>query len=406
MDWLVCSTDPFHDTDVALAGYPDMNTSKSITQVVQRSATITSGTDPWDCHMFFLPTSGDLNSAPTAKGDSVLQLYSIDNYNRLNGSVSGGPFIGGLNVVPVNTSDPWSSGSATLGLGIPASYCKGKHRLVGVAYEVVNVTAPLYKQGAVWCYKQPNQTTIGTSTLAIGSPTDIVTKIASLPPANEAEVALYPNARTWEAAEGAYVIQTLSDIENPPLRVVPHAYLATNMDYNVASPSQLAMYSWGGVANTRPAAVEYPFDNCGSLFVGLSPQTSLKVTVRYLFERFPTQNDPDLLVLARPPTPYDPLALELYARALHEMPCYVMVKENPMGEWFSRVLEMVGQVAPVVGKVLPFPGAALIGDVVGKGAGAVAKALQPPKNASVLGASPQASSSGSKKVSKKPKRKK
>jgi len=76
------------------------------------------------------------------------------------------------------------------------------------------------------------------------------------------------------------------------------------------------------------------------------------VTVKYYFERLPSPDNQQLLVLTRQPASYDPQVLEIYARCMAEVPVAVCVGENPVGEWFARVLNAIGTVAPIVGNAV------------------------------------------------------
>lgn len=267
-----------------------------------------------------------------------------------------------------------------------------------MGYEVRNVTAQLYKQGAVVCYKQPMQWSQGRAAEGALPLNWSPAQYTEMPPKTSASAALYPNSRIWDAAEGCYNIITLNDVENKVTSPVPFCCQFTDSNFTGTFVNQQA---FGSLPTDELASVVYPFDNVGAVFTGLSDSTSLMVTVRYLYERFPTEDSPDLLVLARPPSPYDPLALELYARCLRELPSYVMVKDNPLGEWFGKILEAVSHVAPIVGKIIPLPGASLIGEAVGKGAGAVAGALRPSPAAASSSQTPASGNARPKKTKKK-----
>jgi len=56
--WLEVALDPFHDTEVVSDGYPDVTTTRSITQVVTKTMTVVAPagltTATWDAHVFFL----------------------------------------------------------------------------------------------------------------------------------------------------------------------------------------------------------------------------------------------------------------------------------------------------------------------------------------------------------------
>ncbi len=116
-----------------------------------------------------------------------------------------------------------------------------------------------------------------------------------------------------------------------------------------------------------------PWDISGCVFTGHTLTQTFQVTVKYYFERLPTTTNPDLIVLTKVPAPHDPVVLEIYSRAMWTLPIAVMVKENPLGEWFEDVLNAVSSVLPTIGTALSsfFPPAG----VIGSGLGGIAKAI-------------------------------
>jgi len=150
--------------------------------------------------------------------------------------------------------------------------------------------------------------------------------------------------------------------------------------------SNTTNYMYGG-GNAGAANIAYrvpdlygsPFDCSGAHFTGLSYNTTLTINVRWILERLPGPNEVDLVVLAQPPTPFDPLALELYTRALDNAPPGVMLSENPLGEWFTSVLKKVGEWAPKIGGALGdigVPFAETVGKIAGAAASKAVKARE------------------------------
>jgi hypothetical protein len=92
----------------------------------------------------------------------------------------------------------------------------------------------------------------------------------------------------------------------------------------------------------------FNFDAFGAYFSGLLDQATLNITVKYFIESFPPSDDPIYQPLTRPTTPYDPVVLEIYSRAMREQPVGVMVKENPLGEWFDSILSGIETIAPML----------------------------------------------------------
>jgi len=126
--------------------------------------------------------------------------------------------------------------------------------------------------------------------------------------------------------------------------------------------------------NNQSAQMPLPFDTHGCIITGLQPQATLQVTVKYFVERIPTIAQPDLLVLTRPPSPYDGLALEIYSRVMTHLPVGVPVSENPLGEWFNDIMSTIAEWAPRVGALIgtAIPGASALGTAIG-GAASLAR---------------------------------
>jgi hypothetical protein len=100
-----------------------------------------------------------------------------------------------------------------------------------------------------------------------------------------------------------------------------------------------------------------PFDVSGMIFSGLSGQSTLQVTARYYLERVPSANDINLITLTSLSNTFDPKILELYSRCVSEMPVAVAVGENPLGEWFDTLMDVLSVVsgfgAPIAAALNP-----------------------------------------------------
>jgi len=251
--------------------------------------------------------------------------------------------------------------------------------MIAAGYEVVNTTAEIYKQGSCTVYKSPSGYNEGALTPKNATSTSgsILTQLVSMPPLLQTDAALYPNSRTWDAKEGAYMVMSLND---PAEFILPAIGNMAGLQLGRGEPAGgLFGYAylppvWNatGAHPYVPNNNSLPFDISGAIFTGLNPLSTFQVTARYIIERVPTVLTPDLLVLTRVPCAYDPVILEIYSRVIAEMPVGVMVKENPLGEWFQDILQVVGNVAPMIGQALNtfVPGAGLVGQAVGSMANA------------------------------------
>jgi len=413
-NFLTLSTDPFHDIPLEPAGFPDINTVPSIVQNFTYTSNIAAptytGTGPWEAHIFFSPFTPPSNNPALGLGLIAFPFLPFSGVVSPVATAGVPPILPGYNVLTGPPGTDWTTNpnwvNNSQNVYLPWSTFGGLYRLIAVGVEVVNTTAVLYKSGAATCYRTPSHRQHMTiqHQITSGSPNTFETcpvETIEMPPTSQALAQLYPTSRTWAAEEGYYGIGTLTDPANDYLGPFPKIICATNPSSNsilTANTSQLAWF-WPtaiitiGVvppqAGLCPAQV-LPFDTHGVVFTGLNSQSTLQVTTRYIVERIPSTLEPTLLVLTRPPTPYDPIALEIYSRTIAALPVGCMVKENPLGEWFTGILEAVASVAPLVGTLFG-PVGTTVGTLVGTGAGAAARAIKPAPEPSgtVLGQNPK-----------------
>lgn len=378
VDWLTTATDPFHDVAVEPSGYPDINTVSTLTQMFTYTTSMSTPTPltnaAWDAHVFFAPFSPDVLTGDDRR--LVMTNFNASQQMIMDATLSNGFQMGpGYNAVATATGTSFYSGVATAfpQIELDATIEGGCYRLVAAGVEVVNTTAELYKSGSVTYYRSPSHSIIATPRSEVQQwPMTVAT--FAIPPATQNLAQLYPTSRTVAAAEGYYGIATLNEdpkfqsaigigilgIQAPDLVQIDaggtQACFVSSGMAGLPPPNTPARFGTGRIL---------PFDTHGAIFTGLSASTTLQVTTRYYVERIPSANDANLLVLTRPPTPYDPTVLEIYSRILSQLPIGCMVKENPLGEWFNDVLEAVALYAPAVGSA--FGG---LGTVFGKGVGA------------------------------------
>lgn len=186
-DYALNCLDPFHDLSMKVEGFPDSNGEKSIVQTIVRQITIAKPTGApagnWDCHLSINPTitgvqaSGlnnpdeyfypvVLGSPPIAgalgstQGDIVLPLLSTagaapvyTNYNTATNVIPGGL----LQVCSVgNGLDTFSPIQEAFYTSINIADVFDTNvnsRVIGIGFEVHNVTPELNIGGTVLCYK-------------------------------------------------------------------------------------------------------------------------------------------------------------------------------------------------------------------------------------------------------------
>lgn len=389
LDWLMCALDPFHDTEQTCAGYPDISSAKSIVQTITKTANFSvpasAGLGAWDAHIFFLPVS----TIMSANANNFLLRSTSDSLGNLLSNMAPPALYPGINVISGASGAPWTDASSTVtaALRLSEEFANGQYRILGCGWEIVDTSPVVYKQGSLTAYRAPTTSVQGYYAKPPGIPRSPAV-YSTLPPISQAEAVLYPNSRTWQASEGCYQIATLNEQENAYVNPVPsvpifkNAQTLAQITATIPTICFLPVFNDNlapGVAQpllgsdvVRSNATVLPWDITGTFLAGLNNLGTFQVTVKYFVEKVPTLSDPNLLVLAKTPTPADPVVIEIYSKACQELPVAVPVGENPLGEWFDKVMEVISNILPVVGEGLSFiPGAQL----VGKGLGAGAKAL-------------------------------
>jgi hypothetical protein len=241
-----------------------------------------------------------------------------------------------------------------------------------MGFEVINTTSELNKQGQVLVWRMPNILTPQLIQQSIATVPPVTYSTLNLqsrfPPATIGDAELLYGSRSWAAKEGAYVISRLTDTTNHLSQPSWQGIVISPFDVDPNATTPYAYFSSTGASSFHtPPQVVSDYDISGCHFTGLSFTTTLTVNVRWIIERMPGTQESDLVVLATPSAPYDPLALELYTQCMRDMPPGVMLSENPLGEWFRAALSKVADFAPLVGTALNtlVPGAGGVGAALG-----------------------------------------
>lgn len=170
--WLIEALDPFHDEQVIVTGFPDMNVADSVVQVIKKQQTLKKGgvlsAGNWDANIVVWPQPQQ-NYYDGANDPYVVRAYSTtrsDNNASIEfvGNPPGGikPFpVGGVTAYLVNAGGDTYGGDSTpvdvsqIDLSLDTTYLAGSCRVIGMGLEVVNSTAEIYRQGQVTVYRQP-----------------------------------------------------------------------------------------------------------------------------------------------------------------------------------------------------------------------------------------------------------
>lgn len=398
-NWLTIALDPFHDTPVRVDGYVDQTDSPSIVQVIKQTVTITApagivtSTANWDCHVMNFPwlpanfnQAADVYMAASQPGviagnplppgipqNNYIFQFSPPAIKAVADSLTvyAGPAGASLDPFSFGTNAPANTSYSDTQIRVPLNYQNGEYRVIASGFEIHNTTAELYKQGSLVCYRNScpdvsDSTTYNYVQVLSGPEYSASaasdTFITSPPPQNTAAALLLPNSKQWNASEGAYLVSPFhSDILSTSDSSRYALYMPNNTltsEYGMASTILSQNMSVNGVTVNYPCPNNYYVfnaDQTGVFLTGLSYQTSLVINYNIIIERFPTQLQTDLVVLADPSPRYDPIAIEMYSHIVRQLPVGVPVKMNGLGDWFSSAISKVADfVAPVL-SAIPHP---------------------------------------------------
>lgn len=384
-EWLVACLDPYHDNQLRLEGLPDMVSAPSVVKMHNQSYTLTApanaATD-WDASVVFTGCNSEIGALPglITNADNMDMKVDYDHAAFTTGTpfgsflikatVAGGTMTYGYPNVVDSTNLAFGACETTPN--------NDRCRIIGVAFEVTNTTAEIYKQGSVTVAMLPapinDYNTVAYDDVNV-APWERTTYQAWYSPVlastRDALVAV-PGSQTWAAKEGVYAIPRMvthtmsleSPAGNKRAAIVSHsAHLQTPF---ISCP--IAAAPVGGVPVFNGIAAS-GFNGMQAFFSGLSHETSLTITMRTIVEYFPSFNS-GLLQLTTPSPAFCPAAFEVYSRTAQVAPYAVPVKQNGAGEYFRKVLSIAGSIGSAVA---PFLGPA--GGVVGlAGSGATALA--------------------------------
>lgn len=192
-------------------------------------------------------------------------------------------------------------------------------------------------------------------------------------PQDVAEAMLLQNTRVWDAEKGVYMVCVMNEASNPAQMGNLVQPMILPEDNNIGQQNivdsvyTLAGPHWNKTQNVNGTMLDpgyivpevcwglQPYHMSGAFFTGLSPQTTLTVSVNWYVERFPTPDEAAILALAKPSANYDPIALEFYDRALCRMPVGVPVAENGFGDWFNGVVDQMSRYVTPIAKIIGGP---------------------------------------------------
>lgn len=379
--WLLNALDPFSDNNGPCAGYPDMDDSLTVVRALNFESTITKpagAAAAWDLQISTTPICNERTfdaghqASNNAKFVQTAEAYGVGFVNAIKCDAGEGFFPDS----PLTLTN-WSCTNIVdvdfLQIG----------RVVGAAIEVIDMSNVVSKQGALTVYSFPSdclldnegvwESTAGTE---IGR---TVGPIFGGWAATPAQAILLKSSRQWEAKDGAYMSLGFNSIDNP---MVSYANRTIKIFPNQQSRSSDCLCIRETVVESSAAPIPslvmpsytrlVPMGFSGVILSGLHNDASILVRTKVIIESAARPED-TFVSLAVPSSGYDYKALALYSFLRHTLPLAVPVGENASGDWLRRVMSLIRDYAPVIGRVINplVPGAALLGSTAGQVAGLV-----------------------------------
>jgi len=384
-DFIVQALDPYHDYRRNRVGYPDMSSgSSAVVRIVER-LTIKRPNNvaenaTWQFHMFNTPVQTMSAAAQSERGTLTV-----------TGTVNAGPgrtlkqqFIqiwsGSMSDEEMVFGENSNAESTGTGFQETLQQQRGGARLVAAGFEIVNTTPNLTKGGTATHYRVPWMHDRG---IVVDYDPDTQKKHTrtvyqySGAPNTISEAQNSPGSQTWNAEFGSYCVCTQSAMDNALTMPMFHEPIMFETPPNLTSNVR-AIFN-AGLANETNNPTVYHLNNMdcsGAWYTGLSPDSTFTVTVCMYIEMIPDPSNKLLVSMSNPMAAYDPDALELLARCYTQLPVACPKGDNDAGDFFRKVLGIIGKVGTGLGTALAFvPGLqefAPLAGAIGMGAEGIA----------------------------------
>lgn len=381
----ICNlVDPFPDDALEPSGWPTSTAESSLPLVLTgfRDIVAPAGTvNSYSMKCMFVPFVYDWQSE------------SIDSWNGSTGVYTAGALgsteiLGHFNVWTWKDTDPEPdclNVTATYRISLDPNKDDGMVRLCSAGFELINTSTALYRGGYyyAWRSRQYRDNVVATG-FAPAVPLIGVVRdryITGIPVSRNDIINLHTTV-TGAATDGVGVFSLPGHYENEPV---------------FTRPTRTFFADQGKIRCNNPVTSNdiYEWDFCGAYVTGLVPQATFQLKGRMFYEIFPTADSSAMTQsLARRPVPYSPVLREMLALILSNMPAGFDYSENPMGEWFHNVLQLLSKAVPAVGSLIPHPAAKVISSAAAPFLERAARATAPQKQ--------HQSNSGSKGESAKP----
>lgn len=322
-------------------------------QQISRPASVPAGSS-WDCHIINLQQNNLTNVAQVTFLNNNTVTTTAPNFANVF------PY-GGVQVLAGATNANLGYANTVANLTLPDTYFRGQSsaKVIGKAHEVLNTTSTLNVQGDLLFYQKtmpdPNDTLIpinivGPSTVnqLFQGTLQFYDNLSELDtPAN---LIVLPKARKLLAKEGIYQTCTLCSNDNNAQIDRPIGQLVTGFAGSRLMTVPLFTLTPGPTVPPMDWVSPYipdgqspfvsPFNVSGTYFTGLSSETTLTITAKWLVEVSPPVTDTKLMSLSHMSPPDDNCAMELYRQIAYHLEAGTAIKNNADGDWIATVADL------------------------------------------------------------------
>lgn len=345
--WVTTCLDPYHDYAVEVEGLPDLETGRSYTRVHNQAVTVSPTADGDNLAIIFTGFhSCDEETQATASLDINGTSVQVKSFLILRAASGVEANIQGWTDGSGDTSKKAAFGTALDRL-VPS-------RLVGLAVEVHDVTAQLYKKGTlscVHCTGMSYERSVARTSTAEGLAFMSDVNCTACLPGSLSVMQYFPGVYNGALSKGVYVVGRLREPQ-PPVRFRGSVLDHGTGQFMIRESDGTDIWSAipGAATISGLGAETGMFESGFQPFVirlsGVPAEGEYRITFRTIVEYFPESTDATALGIATPSPPVCPEAMVAYHNAVIHLATAMPVGANAAGDYWRAVMQALRRYAP------------------------------------------------------------
>lgn len=360
--------DPFPDSSLDPVGWPSVSAGNTVplvsTQFLDLSAPSGVEAAGYNMKVIFIPVTGRLVSTGVSTFNSA--TGDVSDFNTTAGEM------GQFNVyrwLPGQDEPDPVSVDPDYVLNCDIDSGGSNARICAAGFELINTSSELYRGGMQYGFRTP----LITEDFSPGGASAVTTnsmiryKMLSGVPSTLKDIINLNTTFSGSAENGIGVFSLPMEASNPPAPALP-----IKLALSAVQDAPLTK-NWVREFSSAYGVKPFEWQVCGGYVTGQSPSATFTLKARVFYEVIPTSRSGTLIqAVARTPVPYSYIIEEMLANLLRTMPSSFDYSENPLGEWFDKMLAGLAGVIPAIGTFFPHP----VVKAIAAGAGPVIAGLQ------------------------------